>query len=66
MAESDVRPAYGIWQVVLSFSDGVMSAALRDEPSGRFDETFVAWLEGRSCEVIDMRDTFREMFSKFT
>ena len=52
--------------MVLSFSDGVVSAALRDEPSGRFDETFVAWLEGRSCEVIDMRDPFREMFSKFT
>ena len=41
------------FMLVLSFSEGVMAAALNGQP--RFDETFLEFLRDKPFPVIDMR-----------
>ena len=48
--------------VILSYGQGNMIAALRDE--ARFDQTFVDWLATRDYPVVDMRDCFAEAFAR--
>lgn len=47
--------------VLLSFSEDRIAAHLRDEP--RFDQSFLDWIQTRSCPVLDMRDAFAADFA---
>ena len=49
--------------LVLSFSEGNIAAALNQQP--RFDQSFLAFLEGKPYPVIDTRDVFADMFAPY-